>query len=88
MAPEDEEADDSHTCVATAHSEDEEVEDGTRKRNRASEELEETADSSSSAPPLLEKPLNAVPLRSAPPARTTKKPRLDAVWQIATPISS
>ena len=64
-----------------AHSEDEETEDGTRKRSRASEDLEGTADSSPSAPPPPEEPLNAVPLRVMPPAKTTKKPRLDSAWQ-------
>ena len=88
MALEDEEADDSASSVAMAHYEDEEVEDGTGKRSRTSEDLEGTANSSPSAPPPPEEPLNMVPLQVMPPVKTTKKPRLDTAWQIVTPVSS
>ena len=88
VEPEDEEAENSHSSVPSAHSEGEEAEVDTRKRSRASDELGETGDSSSTALPSAKKPLNVAPLRSAPPAPTTKKPSLTLAWQLAAPFSS
>ena len=56
VEPEDEEADDSHSSIPSAHSDGEEAEIDTRKRSHASEELGETGDSSSAAPPPPKKP--------------------------------
>ena len=88
MVSELEEAEDSAPSASVVPSEDEETEDVTRKRSRASEDLKGTADSNPSAPPPPEEPLNAVTLRVMPPSKTTKKPRLDTAWQIVTPVSS
>jgi hypothetical protein len=49
--PEDEDVDDSHSSFPTAHSEGEQVDGIMPKQSRVSEETEENAGSSSSAPP-------------------------------------
>ena len=95
IVPEADEAKESDSSLPAATSEGEEAEVvtrvakvNTRKRDRAPVGPGETGDSSFAAPPPAKKPLSAVPLRSAPPAPTIRKPCLASRWEIVATISS